>query len=143
MPGRLQVRRAAGLSVLDDTYNANPTSLGAALRVLAEHPAPRWLVLGDMAELGPDAARLHREAGRLARDSGVERVLAVGDVSRETVDAFGAGGEHFADRAALVAALRSAVSNAQREVHVLVKGSRSAAMEAVVQALLEGDTTCC
>ncbi len=143
VPGRLQVRRAAGLSVLDDTYNANPTSLGAALRVLAEYPAPRWLVLGDMGELGPDAARLHREAGSLARDSGVERVFAVGDLSRETVDEFGAGGEHFADRDALVAALRSAVSNAKPEVHVLVKGSRSAAMEAVVKALLEGETTCC
>jgi len=143
VPGRLQVRRREGLWLLDDTYNANPASLGAALGVLGGYPAPRWLVLGDMAELGEDAARLHREAARLARAAGVERLFTSGELSRHAASAFGEGAEHFASRTALISALRAALAGAPGEVRVLVKGSRSAAMEAVVKALFEGETTCC
>lgn len=138
VPGRL--RRIAGphgLDILDDSYNANPGSLVAGLAVLAESSAPRWLVFGDMAELGSDSAELHRVAGEQAREAGVERLFACGPLSEATAVAFGAGAEHFLDRHELVAALKGALGHASRMPCVLVKGSRSMGMEAVVAALEE------
>jgi UDP-N-acetylmuramoyl-tripeptide--D-alanyl-D-alanine ligase len=143
VPGRLTVRSRGDLLVLDDTYNANPTSLGVALEVLEAYPPPRWLALGDMGELGAEGAALHARAAEQARAAGVERLFATGDLSREAVQAFGKGARHFPDRDALAAAVAAALEDAGTPVHVLVKGSRSAAMEAVVDALLEGETTCC
>ncbi|SEO74714.1 UDP-N-acetylmuramoyl-tripeptide--D-alanyl-D-alanine ligase [Aquisalimonas asiatica] len=136
--GRL-TRRAgrAGSELLDDTYNANPASLAAGLDVLAEADAPRWLILGDMGELGPDAEQLHAEAGRQALAAGVTRLLAVGPLSAAAVEAFGTGAEHFRDRDALVASARQALTGG---VTVLIKGSRSMGMEAVVRALEEPET---
>ena len=133
--GRLESKRGPrGAEIIDDTYNANPVSLQAGLRVLGGRPAPRWLVLGDMAELGPEGANLHAEAGRHARCHGVERLLALGELSAEAARAFGAGATHFADCAALVERLRYELPDGAT---VLVKGSRSMAMERVVEAIAE------
>ena len=131
--GRLESRRGPrGAEIIDDTYNANPVSLRAGLRVLGARPAPRWLVLGDMAELGPEGASLHAQAGCDARRHGVERLLVVGELSVEAARAFGDGASHFPDCAALVDRLRDELPD---RATVLVKGSRSMAMERVVEAL--------
>lgn len=131
--GRLQFNRvASGALICDDTYNANPTSLKAAMETLADMPGTRWLVLGDMGELGPDAARLHRESGALARRLGVERLFGFGRLCAGAVEAFGEGGQHFADLDSLVDTLLAGIG---RDHCVLVKGSRAMRMERVVQAL--------
>ena len=134
--GRLESKRGPrGAEIIDDTYNANPVSLRAGLRVLGAKPAPRWLVLGDMAELGPEGASLHAQAGCDARRHGVERLLVVGELSVEAVRTFGAGATHFPDCAALVHQLRDELPDGAT---VLVKGSRSMAMERVVEAIARG-----
>jgi UDP-N-acetylmuramoyl-tripeptide--D-alanyl-D-alanine ligase len=131
--GRLQVKRAMqGGRVVDDSYNANPGSLSAGLAVLQGFPGRHWLALGDMAELGPAAADLHAEAGRLAREAGVERLLATGPLSCASVEAFGSGGEHYPTWEALVAALKGELG---ADVTLLVKGSRCSQMDLVVNAL--------
>ena len=134
--GRLESKRGPrGAEIIDDTYNANPVSLQAGLRVLGAKPAPRWLVLGDMAELGPEGASLHAEAGRHARRHGVERLLLVGELSAEAARTFGDGATHFPDCAALADRLRDELPDGAT---VLVKGSRSMAMERVVEAIAKG-----
>lgn len=132
-PGRLRwTTTTQGVRVLDDTYNANPSSLRAALELLAQAEGRRWLALGDMAELGGDAVQLHREAGVAARSLGVERLFASGPLAGEAAQAFGRGGEAYADADALIAALKPQLDN---NITLLVKGSRSARMERVVAAL--------
>ena len=121
-----------GWTLIDDSYNANPSSMAAAIDTLLLAGGERWLVLGDMAELGADARALHAGIGARARERGVDRLFAVGPLGVATVEAFGAGGEHFDDKAALIAALKSRV---HAGVTCLVKGSRSAGMEQVVAAL--------
>jgi UDP-N-acetylmuramoyl-tripeptide--D-alanyl-D-alanine ligase len=139
--GRLQLRMGVdGVRIIDDTYNANPHSLQAALEVLCEASSARWLVLGDMAELGPNARAFHHQAGQMARAAGVTRLFALGDLSRFAVEAFGAGAQHFADRDALCEALVESLGGQET---VLVKGSRSMAMEAVVLSILKEATPCC
>ncbi len=126
---RLEVR---GAVLYDDSYNANPGSLAAAIETLALAPAPRWLVLGDMAELGPEAVELHRRCGELARARAIERLYAVGPLSAAAAQAFGSGARHYAQIDDLIAVLdRDLVAGAT----VLVKGSRSARMERVLAAL--------
>ena len=135
--GRLRRQAAAGgWSVIDDSYNANPGSAGAAIATLALQPGERWLVLGDMAELGADAAALHAQIGRQALDAGIEKLFAVGPLSARAAQAFGANARHFATQAELIDALRTQL---HADLSVLVKGSRSSAMENVVAALLGGD----
>ncbi|HET6907233.1 MAG TPA: UDP-N-acetylmuramoyl-tripeptide--D-alanyl-D-alanine ligase [Rhodanobacteraceae bacterium] len=135
--GRLRKQVAAGgWSVIDDSYNANPGSTGAAIATLALQPGERWLVLGDMAELGSDAAAMHAQIGKQAHDAGIEKLFAVGTLSAHAAQAFGPDAHHFATRAELIAALRTQL---HAGVSVLVKGSRSSAMENVVAALLGGD----
>ena len=131
--GRL-VRTAlpGGGTLLDDSYNANPGSMAAAIDTLALAGGERWLVLGDMAELGTDARVLHAGIGTRARERGIERLFAVGPLGAATVAAFGSGAQHFADQPALIAALRAQL---HAGVTCLVKGSRSAAMERVAAAL--------
>jgi UDP-N-acetylmuramoyl-tripeptide--D-alanyl-D-alanine ligase len=134
--GRLEFRAAhAGARLVDDSYNANPGSLRAGLRALEGVPGRRWLVLGEMRELGADSALLHAEMGAFARASGVARLLAVGDEARHAVEAFGAGATWFASVDDLVAALRAELGP---EVTVLVKGSRSNRLERVAAALAAG-----
>lgn len=138
-PGRLSPRRAAnGLRVIDDSYNANPDSVVAAVEVLKTAPARQVLVLGDLAELGDDAEALHGEIGREVAASGVHALYACGELSRATVAAFGSGGRHYASQSDLLDALRQDLAS---DDVVLVKGSRSAAMDRVVTALLE-DSSC-
>ena len=138
--GRLESKRGPrGTEIIDDTYNANPVSLRAGLGVLGTKPAPRWLVLGDMAELGPGGAALHAGAGRDARRHGVERLFVTGELSREAARAFGEGAACFDDCAALIDRLRDELPAGAT---VLVKGSRSMAMERVVEAIAEGGRPC-
>ena len=131
--GRLQRRRtSSGAVVIDDSYNANPESMQAALAVLAGERARKVFVMGDMGELGDDSAAMHAEIGRYARSAGVDALLGLGEASRHAVEAFGAGAAHFADLEALgAAASREAVPGAA----ILVKGSRFMQMERVVEAL--------
>jgi UDP-N-acetylmuramoyl-tripeptide--D-alanyl-D-alanine ligase len=133
--GRLQTSLSpSGVRVIDDSYNANPDSMGAAIEVLQRAPGRRWLVMGDLAELGESATGLHRGIGERARSAGIERLWCCGPLSRAAVDAFGPQGRHFADRSELVLALRPELAAGDT---VLVKGSRSAGMEQVVAVLLE------
>ena len=130
--GRMQ--RLAGLNglvLLDDSYNANPASLHAAIDVISVAPNA-WLVLGDMAELGEDAAAVHADVGRYARDKGVARLVATGPLSRFAVDAFGDTGVWFDNKTAVADYIKH---NAPEQTLVLVKGSRSAGMDDVVRAL--------
>lgn len=132
--GRLEQRRGLyGALIIDDSYNANPASLRAGMEVLAARHGRRLLVLGDMAELGEAGAALHAEAGRVARELGLDGLFAVGELSRHAVTAFGAGARHFPDQASLIAALQSLVGP---DVIVLVKGSRRSRMDNVVAALV-------
>jgi len=131
--GRLRrIVAAGGWTVIDDSYNANPGSMAAAIDTLLLAGGERWLVLGDMAELGADARALHAGIGTRAHERGVDRLFAVGPLGAATVEAFGAGGEHFPDKPALLDALRAQL---HAGVTCLVKGSRSAGMEQVVAAL--------
>ena len=134
--GRLQLKSGArGSRIIDDTYNANPSSLAAGLGVLAEHHRPRWLVFGDMAELGTRTEAFHYQAGVLARDHGVDVLLAVGIHTKHTAQAFGSGARYFSDQRELIEDL---IENLPDAATVLVKGSRSMHMEHVVSALTTG-----
>ena len=126
--GRLQVKHArGGATVIDDSYNANPDSVRAAIDVLASCPAPTILVLGDMGEVGPQGPEFHREIGAYAKSRGISRLLVLGEAAAHAVDAFGQGARHFSDVASLAAAIDGRT--------VLVKGSRFMRMERVVAAL--------
>jgi len=130
-----------GAWLIDDTYNANPGSLNAAIDTLAAMPGEHWLVLGDMRELGGDAQALHAEAGRRARAAGIARLYVLGPLSAHAAEAFGAGARRFDSHDALASALRKDLAApVAGEVRVLVKGSRGSAMDRVVTALLEGGT---
>lgn len=135
--GRLAITPAThGARLVDDSYNANPGSLAAALSWLGQQHGARWAVLGDMGELGDYTESAHRDAGVAAREAGVERLFATGEHSRLTVSAFGEGAAWYADHASLVASLTGALAVAERDnVIVLVKGSRSARMDCVADAL--------
>ncbi len=136
--GRLQlVPLGNGVLGIDDTYNANPRSLSAALKVLTSSGRRRlWLVLGDMAELGVCSESFHVKAGHEARAQLVERLYAVGELSRLAAEAFGEGGTSYPDRESLVAALRADTAGIESgDLAILFKGSRSAGMEMVLQAL--------
>ena len=136
VPGRLfPVRLAENQLLLDDSYNANVGSMTAAVQVLSEMPGYRILVAGDMAELGDESESCHRQVGEAAKAAGIDSVISVGALSKNISDASGAG-EHFVEKAAAIARLRALIAEHQF-VTILVKGSRSAAMEEVVGALQE------
>ena len=131
--GRLQPLGAvSGATIFDDSYNANPLSVIAAAEFLSHLSGESWLVLGDMKELGDNAAALHREVGEAARACGVDRLFALGDLSRNTVEGFGEHASWYGSIDALVDELSDTLSDS---VNVLVKGSRSMRMERVVDAL--------
>jgi UDP-N-acetylmuramoyl-tripeptide--D-alanyl-D-alanine ligase len=135
--GRLtRVRLAREIELIDDSYNANPGSTRAAIDTLVLAAHPRWLVLGNMAELGPDAERLHAEIGDYARQRGVDFVLTVGSFSAATSAAFGAPARHVRTHQEAIEILRAEL---QVGATILVKGSRSSAMERVVRALVEAE----
>jgi UDP-N-acetylmuramoyl-tripeptide--D-alanyl-D-alanine ligase len=132
--GRLVTHRLpGGATLIDDSYNANPGSLNAAIDTLAASAGEAWLVLGDMRELGADAEALHAEAGRRAKAAGIARLFTLGPLSAAAADSFGAGAAHYASHAELADALHAALTP---NVRVLVKGSRGSAMDKVVRALL-------
>jgi UDP-N-acetylmuramoyl-tripeptide--D-alanyl-D-alanine ligase len=122
----------AGCRLVNDTYNANPRSVRAALDYLTSLKGSAWAVLGDMGELGESGIELHGEIGDYARSLGVERLFAVGDLSRETVRRFGAGARHFADQDSLLEMLRGDLAG---DVNLLVKGSRMMRLERLVAGL--------
>lgn len=133
--GRLQVHDCIlGARLIDDTYNANPDSVSAAIAVLAAEPGYRVLVLGDMGELGTTAAALHAEMGSQAKAAGIDRLLAFGDLALHAARAFGEGGQHFEMIEDLLAGAEQALGP---QVTMLVKGSRFMKMERVVQSFVE------
>jgi UDP-N-acetylmuramoyl-tripeptide--D-alanyl-D-alanine ligase len=126
--GRLQVKQArGGATVIDDTYNANPDSVRAAIDVLAACPAPTALVLGDMGEVGTQGAAFHREVGSYAAAKKITRLYATGEATKHAVEAFGADARHFDSVDELVSSIEGR--------SILVKGSRFMKMERVVAAL--------
>jgi UDP-N-acetylmuramoyl-tripeptide--D-alanyl-D-alanine ligase len=142
-----------GAVLIDDSYNANPGSLAAAIDTLAESlaaPAGEgWLVLGDMRELGDDARAMHAQAGRHAKAAGIRRLFALGELSAAAAEAFGEGGSVHDSHAALVEALQKACAGDRNSnvdamhpdktgagIRILVKGSRGSAMDKIVTALL-------
>lgn len=133
MPGRLcLVDGIRDARLMDDSYNANPGAVKAALETLASLPSPRWCLLGAMGELGQDSDALHAEAGRQAKALGIDVLVSLGEAARAASLAFGDQGQHFDDREAL---LHHVLLHLPPNASVLVKGSRSAGMEAVVTAL--------
>ncbi|MBK8508027.1 MAG: UDP-N-acetylmuramoyl-tripeptide--D-alanyl-D-alanine ligase [Candidatus Competibacter sp.] len=135
--GRMQrLKGRHGGAVIHDAYNANPASLAAALNALSAEPGRKWLVLGDMWELGPAADELHAQSGREARSAGFERLYGLGEHSQAAVAAFERGGRHFMDADRLIAALAEDLKPGGPAV-VLVKGSRGMRMERVVAALAD------
>ena len=138
--GRLQrLPGRHGGAVIHDAYNANPASLAAALEAVGAGPGRKWLVLGDMRELGPAADELHARSGSEARGAGFERLYALGEHSRAAVAAFGTGGLHFEGVDPLVAKLNDDLRQDGDSPVVLVKGSRGMRMERVVAALMAGE----
>lgn len=169
--GRLQFKKAlSGAWIIDDSYNANPSSMQAGIEVLAELDGPKWLVIGDMAELGDYAPAAHTEIGELARAKGIQRLFAMGGLAKRAVDSFGAGAQWFPDAQALAAAVAQAlvteapvpaaapmptagplpatapvsaadiVPAAGLGVRILIKGSRVNRLERVVDVLVQGST---
>jgi len=139
VPGRQVAHTLAnGAVLIDDSYNANPGSVEAALAALASAGGESWLVLGDMAELGEGSELLHAQVGDSARNKKIARLYTVGTNSRAAARAFGVDARHFDDQPALLRALRGDLCNG---VRVLVKGSRSSAMDKVVAALLADQHT--
>ncbi len=133
MSGRLELKDALhGARLIDDSYNANPGSLRAGIASLASVPGEHWLVLGEMAELGPGVSQLHTEIGAFARQSGVQRLLAVGAEARHAVESFGPGADWFASADELIATARRELTPG---VTVLIKGSRVNRLERVAAAL--------
>jgi UDP-N-acetylmuramoyl-tripeptide--D-alanyl-D-alanine ligase len=131
--GRLQPRPAIhGAALIDDSYNANPNSVRAGIDALRSRGGRRWLIFGQMLELGTDAPQLHTDVGVYARDAGVERLLAVGTHAQRTVEAFGHGGQWFASLDALIAEAQASI---EPGVTVLIKGSRGNRLERAASAL--------
>lgn len=132
--GRLQHKHGLqGITVIDDTYNANPDSMKAAIDVCIGMGKPVWFVMGDMGEMGADAAELHAEVGAYAKQKGVAQLLTLGELTTHAVNSFGSAGKHFADIDSLIEGLKTQLNP---DVLVLVKGSRFMKMERVVEALM-------
>jgi UDP-N-acetylmuramoyl-tripeptide--D-alanyl-D-alanine ligase len=136
--GRLQRKQASnGATVIDDTYNANPDSVRAAIDVLAQYPSPRILVLGDMGEVGTQGPEFHQEIGAYAASRGIDAVLATGELARHMA---GSGAQHYEQFDELLAALDQKLGS-KSDATVLVKGSRFMKMERVVQHLTASTNT--
>jgi UDP-N-acetylmuramoyl-tripeptide--D-alanyl-D-alanine ligase len=132
--GRLQQKSGLnGALVIDDTYNANPMSMKVAIDVLMAMPGEKMLVLGDMGELGDNAAEMHAEIGSYAKTSGLKSLFVLGDMSAETAKAFGLGAKHYSTPQALT---KDLLQQMKQGTNVLVKGSRFMVMERVVDEIV-------
>ena len=137
MPGRLMpVLGHHASRLIDDSYNANPGSMAAAIELLAAWPGRRILVVGDMGELGDEGVAQHRRLGLQARGAGIDRLLALGPLSKTAADEFGPGAQHFTSRAALIEVARELQD---RDSVLLIKGSRAAGMDRVLAELRADD----
>jgi len=133
--GRLEITASeAGYTVINDTYNANPSSTRAALDVLANAKGFRAVIFGDMGELGPDAKVLHEQAGRYAKEGRADALYACGEFADSVVAGYGAGAHSFVSKAELIESL---MKELQQGATYLVKGSRSSAMEEIVDEMLK------
>ncbi len=133
-PGRMrQYVHRQGTRIIDDTYNANPFSLQAAVTTLATFSGEKIIVLGDMKELGPDAKQIHFNAGEKIRAAGIDYLFTFGEMSAATTEAFGSNAQHFTNRDNLLTALQPHLKSS---VTILVKGSRSMRMEKIVAGLI-------
>ena len=131
--GRLQsVVGVGNARIIDDTYNANPASLQAALDVLTTVPGSRWLALGDMGELGDEALTMHSNAGVAAKAAGVDRLYTLGELASRAAQAYGPAARHFDNHDAMVSELKTEL---KADVTLLVKGSRRSRMDKIVTAL--------
>lgn len=135
--GRMVLHRTPRITVIDDTYNANPNSMQAAIDELALCTGRRVLVLGAMGELGEDAPILHQQIGRYAQQQQIDALYCVGLFSQDTATGYGSQAQVFAEQSALINALQAELD---QKVTLLVKGSRSARMEHIVQALITPST---
>jgi UDP-N-acetylmuramoyl-tripeptide--D-alanyl-D-alanine ligase len=136
--GRLQYLPGPnGSTLINDAYNANPASLGAALSVVGPYPGVKWLVLGDMAELGSQDAQMHTQAGKQARLAGFHRIYTLGKHSLQAALAFGEGSVHCETAEALIQTLAEALRETNERAILLIKGSRRMRMERVIQGLIE------
>ena len=135
--GRLQIVSGPARSrLIDDSYNANPDSLEAGIKVLCSLKGEPWLALGDMGELGDDEVELHRQAARSARRQGVSKLFGVGEMSCIASREFGDGGACYDDIDELANAIRAQIHPG---VNLLVKGSRAAGMERLIKSLTQDD----
>ena len=143
--GRLHfLQLANGARLIDDSYNANPASVEAAIDVLASHQGEQWLVLGTMAELGQASSEFHAAAGRAAARAGISRLFTVGEWSDEAARAFGDGATHFASVDAVLPAVSDAIArHAGSDLCILVKGSRVVELDKLVDALTREATGKC
>ncbi len=133
--GRQERRQGLhGAVLIDDTYNANPDSVRAAIAVLAAAPGKKILVLGDMGELGRDAAEMHAQVGEFARAQGITRFYTLGELTAHATRAFGAGARHFTRIEDLLAEVENSLAP---DVTLLVKGSRFMQMERVVRSFAD------
>lgn len=137
--GRLQLKKAlSGAWIIDDSYNSNPSSMHVGIEVLAELDGAKWLVIGDMAELGEFAPAAHTEIGELARAHGIQRLYAIGRLAKLATESFGAGAQWFTDAQALANELSAALAASGQGVRLLIKGSRVNRLERVVDVLVHG-----
>lgn len=133
-PGRMrQYTLANGASIIDDTYNANPFSLQAAVKTLAEFSGTKIIVLGDMKELGPDAKTIHFDSGKKIREAGIDYLFTLGSLTAESAAGFGPNSLHFNEREALLTALKPHIN---KNVTILIKGSRSMKMENILMGIV-------
>ena len=131
---RLEFKRTSqGAQIIDDSYNANPASLKAAIEVLCAQSRQAWLVLGDMGELGAEELSIHEQMGKFAKSAGIKKLFALGELSRYAVQGFGEGAIHFETHQQLSDALTQQL---EQDCSVLVKGSRSMQMEKIVEAVI-------
>ena len=133
--GRMQLLRGnLGSTIINDTYNANTSSMQAALDVLQKCDGEHWVILGAFGELGENTEQLHFEMGETLKNVGVKRLFAVGDLTKKTVAAFGENAQHFASQTELLAVLIPELTGNET---ILIKGSRSQRMENITAALVE------
>jgi len=132
-------RGGKAIPLVDDTYNANPDSVRAAIDVLAGLPAPRWLLLGDMGEVGDQGPAFHQEIGAYAQARGIDEFWCAGTLCAHAAHAYGPDARHFADTPALLAALGDSAAAEPAFASVLVKGSRFMGMERAVALLIAHD----